>query len=83
VVNLSKNHFRRRAVERRFLARAAEPEPVPGPEGASIDRHTIVHALGRLPQRQRAAIVLRYYEDLPRTRSRLSSGAVQQPSDHS
>jgi RNA polymerase sigma-70 factor (sigma-E family) len=65
VVNLSKNHFRRRAVERRFLARAAEPEPVPGPEGASIDRHTIVHALGRLPQRQRAAIVLRYYEDLP------------------
>ena len=63
VVNLSKNHFRRRAVERRFLARAAEPEPVPGPEGASIDRHTIVHALGRLQQRQRAAIVLRYYEE--------------------
>ena len=37
VVNLSKNHFRRRAVERRFLARAAEPEPVPR-SGGCIDR---------------------------------------------
>jgi RNA polymerase sigma-70 factor (sigma-E family) len=65
VVNLAKNHFRRRAVERRFLAREAEPEPVPGPEGTSVDRRTVLDALGRLPQRQRAAIVLRYYEDLP------------------
>jgi RNA polymerase sigma-70 factor (sigma-E family) len=65
VVNLAKNHFRRRAVERGFLARAIQPEPTPGPERHSVDRHTVVDALGRLPQRQRAAIVLRYYEDLP------------------
>src|SRR5204863_5492115 len=65
VVNLAKNHFRRRAVERRFLAREAEPQPVPGPERNSVDRRTVLDALGRLPQRQRAAIVLRYYEDLP------------------
>ena len=42
VVNLSKNHFRRRAVERRFLALAAEPEPVPSPEGASIESSTYI-----------------------------------------
>jgi RNA polymerase sigma factor (sigma-70 family) len=29
-----------------------------------VDRHAIVGALGRLSPRQRAAIVLRYYEDL-------------------
>ncbi len=65
VVNLGKNHFRRRAVERRFLARATAPEPVPGPERTMVDRRIVVDALARLPQRQRAAIVLRYYEDLP------------------
>ena len=61
------------AVQKTFGAAPYFPLPaypkvstrMPGPEGRSIDRHTIVHALGRLPQRQRAAIVLRYYEDLP------------------
>jgi RNA polymerase sigma-70 factor (sigma-E family) len=65
IVNLSKNHFRRKAVERSFLAREAA--------GASEARHdpdlsiyeTMRAALLALPVRQRAAIVFRYYEDLP------------------
>jgi RNA polymerase sigma factor (sigma-70 family) len=59
-----KNHHRRQAIERRFLSRSTAPDDVPGPEGQLVDRHAIVAALGRLSERQRAAIVLRYYEDL-------------------
>jgi len=65
VVNLAKNHFRRRAVERAFLARARPVDRVAAPEGAIVERHAVVAALGRLSERQRAAIVLRYYEDQP------------------
>jgi len=64
IVNLAKNHHRRKAIERRFLSRSAPPEAVPPPERQVVDRHAIVAALGRLSERQRAAIVLRYYEDL-------------------
>jgi RNA polymerase sigma-70 factor (sigma-E family) len=64
VVNLAKNHLRRRAVERRFVARATTPEPTPAPERQLVDRHAIGGALGRLSSRQRTAIVLRFYEDL-------------------
>ena len=64
IVNLSRDVFRRRAVERSYLERrTAELR-----EGHS-DRDVIAYtsmrtALLSLPQRQRAAIVLRYYEDL-------------------
>jgi RNA polymerase sigma-70 factor (sigma-E family) len=64
IVNLAKNHHRRRAIERRFLSATHTPEDVPGHERQLVDRHAIVDALGRLTPRQRAAIVLRYYEDL-------------------
>jgi RNA polymerase sigma-70 factor (sigma-E family) len=62
VVNLSRSHFRRARVERAFLARAAA-EPVPAGSGPH-DRGEVWEALGTLTPRQRAAIVLRYYEDL-------------------
>jgi RNA polymerase sigma-70 factor (sigma-E family) len=64
IVNLSKDTFRRRAVERSYLKRrTAELR-----EGRA-DRDVATYASMRtalltLPQRQRAAIVLRYYEDL-------------------
>ena len=64
IVNLSTDVFRRRAVERAYLERrTAELR-----EGRS-DRDVAAYesmrgALLSLPQRQRAAIVLRYYEDL-------------------
>ena len=63
VVNQVTSRFRRRGLERRTAW------PVPGggqgPEDLSVDRLLIRDALLRLPPRQRAAIVLRYYEDLP------------------
>jgi RNA polymerase sigma-70 factor (sigma-E family) len=64
VVNLAKNHFRRRAVERAFLERARPETASPGHEQPLVDREATMAALARLPQRQRAAIVLRFYEDL-------------------
>jgi RNA polymerase sigma-70 factor (sigma-E family) len=64
VVNLAKNHFRRQAVERAFLERARPATTSPGHEQPLVEREATMHALARLPQRQRAAIVLRFYEDL-------------------
>jgi len=63
IVNLSTSHFRRRRVERAYLTRSAmvpEAETNPNEE---LDA-TMHEALLRLPERQRAAIVLRFYEDL-------------------
>jgi RNA polymerase sigma-70 factor (sigma-E family) len=65
IVNLSKNHFRRRAVERAYLEREG-----PRIEDVSTDPDVATHdtlrtALLRLPLRQRTALVLRYLEDLP------------------
>jgi RNA polymerase sigma-70 factor (sigma-E family) len=65
VVNLTKNHFRRRAVERTFLERSRPSDSHPGHEVPLVEREATMAALARLPQRQRAAIVLRFYEDLP------------------
>ena len=65
VVNLSKNRFRRRAVERAYLEREGgrrQPEHIE----PDVSTHQAMRgALMALPARQRAAIVLRYYEDLP------------------
>jgi RNA polymerase sigma-70 factor (sigma-E family) len=64
IVNLSKNYFRRRAAERSYLERHSgqrQPEH-PDPDVPSYE--TMRAALLGLPARQRAAIVLRYYEDL-------------------
>jgi len=64
VVNLAISHFRRRKVERAYLERErrlARADPVE-PEPAA--REAMKRALLRLPHRQRAAIVLRFYLDL-------------------
>ena len=65
IVNLSKNHFRRRAVERSYLAReAGRVENVRN--DPDVPTYEAMRAgLLSLPVRQRAAIVFRYYEDLP------------------
>lgn len=68
VVNLARSHFRRKRVERAYLERegrevSSGPEPGPGGEQEMWD------ALRRLTPRQRAAIVLRYYEDLTETQT--------------
>ena len=65
VVNLCVSHFRHERVEREFLRRESvaasgvEQQPELG------TRDELRRALQRLTPRQRAAIVLRYYEDLP------------------
>jgi len=63
IVNLATSHFRHRRVERAYLEReAAAPSREDNP---NEDLDEAMHAvLLRLPQRQRAAIVLRFYEDL-------------------
>ncbi|HET9673014.1 MAG TPA: SigE family RNA polymerase sigma factor [Actinomycetota bacterium] len=63
VVNLSRSHFRRRRTERDFLA--AQPRREPATPAADPTEHDAMwRTLQTLPPRQRAAIVLRYYEDL-------------------
>jgi len=68
VVNLCMSHHRRRRVERAYLeheggrrVRAVDPPDVEG-------RDELRRALAALPMRQRAAVVLRYYDDLPEQR---------------
>ncbi len=64
VVNLARSHFRHVRVERRFVEGQGpgethvEASPDPG------ERDALWRALLMLPERQRTAIVLRYYEDL-------------------
>jgi RNA polymerase sigma-70 factor (sigma-E family) len=69
VVNLANSHFRRRRVEREYLRRtAAEPAVVASLAHDTDRRDELWTDLQRLPARQRAAIVLRIYEDLPEAR---------------
>lgn len=64
IINLSRGHFRRKRVERSYLekerGRLSRAQPFPDVEG----RDEMWAALQQLPHRQRAVIVLRYYEDL-------------------
>ncbi|MGE5225963.1 MAG: RNA polymerase sigma factor [Planctomycetaceae bacterium] len=63
VVNLHTSRMRRRRVERRYLA--AQPRRVPTVDPPRIeDRDLLLRALSALPPRQRAAVVLRFCEDL-------------------
>jgi RNA polymerase sigma-70 factor (sigma-E family) len=65
VVNLCLSHFRHQRVEREYLMReTTAPERFAEPPALET-RDELRRALRRLPTRQRAAIVLRYYEDLP------------------
>jgi RNA polymerase sigma-70 factor (sigma-E family) len=63
IVNLATSHFRRRQVERAYLERLAgtsAAETNPNEELDSAMHEALLH----LPERQRAAMVLRFYEDL-------------------
>lgn len=64
VLNLAKMQFRRRRVERAHMEREAVTVEAADPT-IEFDAHEdLWHELQRLPYRQRAAIVLRYYEGL-------------------
>jgi RNA polymerase sigma-70 factor (sigma-E family) len=69
VTNLAMSHHRRRKVERVYLERT---QRLPAPNGVEFDvdtREELWGRLQRLPDRQRAAIVLRVYEDLSEARA--------------
>ncbi|MHB8512975.1 MAG: RNA polymerase sigma factor [Actinomycetota bacterium] len=61
VVNLAKNHYRRRDVERAYASRFGAADTTTQPDIAAVD--AMRRALMKLPNRQRAAVALRYYED--------------------
>lgn len=63
IVNLATSHFRHRLVERAYLERLAGTPAVVTNPNENLDE-TMHQALLRLPERQRAAMVLRFYQDL-------------------
>jgi RNA polymerase sigma-70 factor (sigma-E family) len=82
VVNRSRSVLRHRTVVDKNLQKA--PPDMPSAEHgalALLERHAVVAALRELPDRQREAIVLRYYADLSEaeiaTAMRISRGAVK------
>lgn len=63
VINLSRGYFRKLKTQRDYIARQTPGEELsPGPDLGGRDE--MWRALQTLPDRQRAALVLRYYEDL-------------------
>jgi RNA polymerase sigma-70 factor (sigma-E family) len=67
VVNLCRARFRRQRLERDWLRRQDRGEPASHPPYDPNERAVVWDAIESLPWRQRAAIVLRYYEDLPQS----------------
>jgi len=63
VINEVNSAFRRREVRRRPV-RAERPRVASGADTGVDDRDAVQHALLQLPVRQRAAVALRYLEDL-------------------
>jgi RNA polymerase sigma-70 factor (sigma-E family) len=63
IVNLASSTFRRRRVERAWLSSQRPDETAPA-HGDFGERDRLHHALMKLRPEQRAAIVLRFYEDL-------------------
>lgn len=68
VLNGARSHLRRRRVSDRYDARRTVTPAAQTPESAALglaEHERVVAALRRLPDRQREAVVLRYYLDLP------------------
>jgi RNA polymerase sigma factor (sigma-70 family) len=65
ILNAARGHFRRKWTERLGLGRLARLDRNPAAPPPDVgEREYLWSALQRLPYRQRAALVLRYYEDL-------------------
>jgi len=65
LVNAYASWWRRRSNAEQPTDRIPEPDPEDrDPHARLADREALWQALGRLPRRQRAVLVLRYFEDL-------------------
>ena len=66
LVNTRTSQWRKRRVDEFACEELPEPEPLPAtdPGEEQSVREAMWHAVLRLPDRQRAMVVLRYYEDL-------------------
>jgi RNA polymerase sigma-70 factor (sigma-E family) len=66
LVNTRTSQWRKRRVEEFACGKLPEPEEVPAPDPAEQQalREAMWRSILRLPDRQRAMVVLRYYEDL-------------------
>ena len=82
VVNLARSELRRRLIRLRHAPRPM-PDVASAEEGAcaAISRQEVIRALRRIPARQREAVVLRYWADLPEAEIAelmgISTGAVK------
>ncbi|MGI8406970.1 MAG: RNA polymerase sigma factor [Actinomycetota bacterium] len=63
-VNLAHSHFRRRAIEAR-VKRLLQPSPPAVIDEPSLEGAFLLQVIKRLPHRQRSALLLHYYFDLP------------------
>jgi RNA polymerase sigma factor (sigma-70 family) len=63
VLNLAKSYWRRRNTERGYLQRRHQQSTDPASDDL-VEGEALWSRLLRLPQRQRTALYLRYYEDL-------------------
>lgn len=76
-INLANSHFRRRAAERRARERlAARPEAPPSQPDTALAL-SVRQAVAQLPPRQRAALLLHYFCDLPFARVAELMGAPE------
>ncbi|GAA1687738.1 hypothetical protein GCM10009680_29080 [Streptomyces yatensis] len=66
LVNTRTSQWRKRKIDEFACEELPEPETVPAPDPAErqVVRDALWRAVLRLPDRQRAMVVLRYYEDL-------------------
>ncbi|MBH5335843.1 SigE family RNA polymerase sigma factor [Streptomyces pactum] len=66
LLNTRTSQWRKRRIDEFICAELPEPEPVPATDPAERQmlRDAMWRAVLRLPARQRAMVVLRYYEDL-------------------
>lgn len=68
VINLSRSGIRRKLLERRASAELRDRRSGGAEPRVHEDAAVVWAAVRELPERQRACVVLRYYEDLPEAR---------------